>query len=48
MLIVLNVKRPYGIEFTRNISVNYKLGIQIVKIIYSVLCFFLRLEIILD
>jgi hypothetical protein len=34
MIIVLNVKRPYGIEFTRNISVNYKLGIQVVSTVF--------------
>jgi hypothetical protein len=60
MIVVLNIKKPYQVVFTENISINYNLGIQvirktllvqkvnlflqIVKLIYSFLCFFLRLK----
>jgi hypothetical protein len=31
MIMVLNIKNPYQIVFTENVSINYDLGIQVIR-----------------
>jgi hypothetical protein len=31
MIVVLNIKKPYQVVFTENISINYNLGIQVIR-----------------
>jgi hypothetical protein len=31
MIMVLNIKNPYQLVFTKNVRVNYNLGIQVIR-----------------
>ncbi|CAH1378844.1 unnamed protein product [Tenebrio molitor] len=44
MIVTSVSKYPYRISFTQSISVNYELGVKMVKFVYSAFCFLIRLK----
>ncbi|XP_068897267.1 uncharacterized protein [Tenebrio molitor] len=44
MIMTLMTKKPFSLKFSNNIIVNYALGVKIVKLVYSVVCFLVQMK----
>ncbi|CAH1378826.1 unnamed protein product [Tenebrio molitor] len=44
MIMTLVGKEPYRIKFSEDVVINYEFGVKIVKLVYSLVCFFIQMK----